>query len=82
MELSRTDTSWRREPGSAHEPIRKGGQKMQFRVRTLDSMPERLEVTNKIEEMKKQQAKDDKEVAAQSAAEPFRIDSSNPGGHP
>jgi len=42
---------------------------MQFRVRTIDSMPERPDVTRKIEEMKKQQAEDDKKAATRSSAE-------------
>jgi len=40
---------------------------MQFRVRTTDSMPERPDVTRKIEAMKKQQTEDDEKAAAQSS---------------
>jgi hypothetical protein len=42
---------------------------MQFRVRTIDSMPERPDVTQKIEEMKRKQAEDDKKAVTQSSAE-------------
>ena len=39
---------------------------MRFRVKAIDSMPERPEVTRQIEAMKRQQDEDDKKASAQS----------------